>query len=455
MAGLENLVGGINFGPEQQEQVNELLSDINTSAEALGEFSDELSEGTNLLTETEVELIDALSTGHKVGEAAKLAGIDSKDVRAHITQITSKLGVGTIEEATLKAFQHQKLPRWAGVPRHNLSVRQEEAVRLAAQGKSYVEMAQEMGLTVNTVNVNMSTIGSKLRVSGRLAIVRAGLERGIHYGASEIDRRNAHVGALATRAYRLLNNDEQHRYVERKVHHYQYPPVPRVEKAAVVSPAAEEIEESIPKATLILETPKVSALPDPNTDVPKSSNGAQKRSYEKSAIVKPDRVTSICLTRLPKERNEALESISHGISAGQESISTQAALRSEFGARTNAHLIRKVINEKYGRLPFKNIFEYVLETKEELQVLQYLSFGATTEDVAFLLDTKGKKKTAAQAKAIIDQIVTALEAVNEDHAVYLGFDKGYLGSEDPSFIIQKETEILKASEKRPISDEDE
>lgn len=79
--------------------------------------------------------------------------------------------------ALLKDLIPQRQPVSAP-PRHSLSEREEEVIRLVAQGYTSQEVADQLGLAVTTVETYRARAMQKLGVRGRAQLVRYALEVG-------------------------------------------------------------------------------------------------------------------------------------------------------------------------------------------------------------------------------------------------------------------------------------
>ncbi len=120
--------------------------------------------------------------------------------------------------------------------------------------------------------------------------------------------------------------------------------------------------------------------------------------------------------------------------------SNRERLLAEFKALNDAHLVRKAIFHKRGKLPMLNNYYMPLE-RNELEALQFLSFGFSAEEITNVvwLPARVKIERVAEAQELILQLLTKMDAKTEAQAVYAGFTDGLLGSEDELFISQKES----------------
>jgi DNA-binding CsgD family transcriptional regulator len=112
----------------------------------------------------------------------------------------------------------------------------------------------------------------------------------------------------------------------------------------------------------------------------------------------------------------------------------------KFGARTPAHLLRKIIHQNYGQLPYREFPDVDLK-KEQLSVLQYLSVGGRAAHIAYRIEGTNNKSDMPAAIRLINELKEIFDAKTEAEIVYKGFLTGWLGCESEEFIQQKEEQI--------------
>lgn len=82
--------------------------------------------------------------------------------------------IGTLQRA-LHPFGSTVQPPIAGL----LTTRELEIVRGVAQGKTNLEIGEELGISINTVRVHLAKIRSKLRVRSRTEVVKRAIQLGL------------------------------------------------------------------------------------------------------------------------------------------------------------------------------------------------------------------------------------------------------------------------------------
>src|SRR3954451_18780443 len=160
-----------------------LVLDLNmpgelTSLEAIPRIGDVSPEtGVVVLTMQEGpvfarEALQAGAAGYVLKEAADSELVDAvRRVAAGDTYLNPRLGVALATAATAA-------PDAAGPP-DDLTEREAEILRLLALGHTNQEIADQVYLSVRTVESNRSRIAQKLRLSSRADLVRYALDRGL------------------------------------------------------------------------------------------------------------------------------------------------------------------------------------------------------------------------------------------------------------------------------------
>lgn len=160
------------------------------------------------------------------------------------------------------------------------------------------------------------------------------------------------------------------------------------------------------------------------------------------------RSTNRLITRIAQ--GHKIKNISYSRHSVEEMTNTLKELMAQFKARTPAHLVRKVIEQKYGQLPYHRV--HIDLTYNQLVVLQYLSVGGRAGQIAHIIGSHNRNTENESAQRLIAELMEVFDAKTEAEIVYKGFLSNWLGSEDVDFVRQKEQEIMDILKKNNTAD---
>lgn len=133
-----------------------------------------------LLTPSEQRILKMLAKG--LGAGVKGAGEiarSPKTVEAHVVRLRDKMGIPSVEQLAIAA--EQLYPSGASVPQvslANLTERQAEALGLLAEGRTYEEMSEQLGIDHRSVHARVRAIKDKLGVE-ELPLLRAAARKAL------------------------------------------------------------------------------------------------------------------------------------------------------------------------------------------------------------------------------------------------------------------------------------